>query len=425
MNYQKPAIPLAQTLRRQLFWIGSALTVGCLILIFSLGIYSAETLSEKIMRLEAESVVQLAADTPLPRTPSLSGWRDWQNVPAQLRKQFDISDMQPGDYIETERLTDAGLPEYLYLLYIEDPQHGELYLISQHPADDIENVMNEFLSDTLLQAALFTLIIMFIIFLIIAWILRRTLEPLTLLSEWAGQLKQQPDKAVDINFPITELNQLANQLQEGVSHIRTVNQREQQFLKHASHELRTPLAVVQASLDTLQIQTENTAASRSVNRALKASNRMMQLSEALLWLARESNKTIPKSDIDAHILCAQLVNDHSYLLQGRDIEIRQHIFTPRLIIEEPLLTVVLANLIRNACQHSSNGIISLQISSHGVSLTNPAEQSHNSQEYGFGLGLQLVERICQKLGWQFEFRLDNNIASVSVFWNQQTNSPLP
>ncbi len=415
---QKPPVPLAQTLRRQLLWIGAALASGCLILIFSLGIYSAETLSDKLMWLEAESVVSQSPDAPLPRTPGLSAWRTWQDVPADLQNVFDISNLKPGDSLETQRITATGQPEYLYLLFIEDSRHGTLYLVSLHPADQIDTLLDEFLNETLLQAALFTLIIMFLVFLIIAWVLRRTLEPLTLLSDWAGQLKSDPHEASDIHFPISELNLIARQLQEGVCHVQAVNEREKQFLKHASHELRTPLAVIQASLDTLQIHTENTASSRPVNRALKASNRMMQLSEALLWLARESNKTIPRTQINCQAFCNQLISDHEYLLQGRQTEIRQHILTPVLTIEEPLFTVVLANLIRNACQHSAPGTISLHLDSHGISLTNPAEPEQPSPAPGFGLGLQLVERICHKLGWQFRFRTDQDTAVASVYWDR-------
>ena len=418
MKPRKAAIPLAQTLRQQLLRIGAVLALGFLILIFSLGIYSADTLSDKLMWLEAESVVSQSPDQPLPRTPGMSAWRQWQNVPPDLQQIFDVSNLQPGDSLEAERRNAGGSYEYLYLLFIEDPRHGKLYLISRHPADQVENAFEDFLSETLLQAALFTLVIMLIMFLVIAWVLRRTLEPLSLLSEWAGQLKTHPREATDIQFPITELNQLARQLQEGVSHVQAVNEREQQFLKHASHELRTPLAVVQASLDTLQVQTANTVASRSVSRALKASNRMMQLSEALLWLARESNKTIPRTSVDPYTLCDQLISDHRYLLEGRNIQISQHILASELIIEEPLLTVVLANLIRNACQHSGPGNISLQLNSEGVSVTNSAEADQHNPEPGFGLGLQLVERICQKLGWQFQFSLDRNIAVASVYWNR-------
>lgn len=420
MPCQKSAMPLASIIRRQLIWIGVAFAVSCIFITFSFAVYSVDQTANQLMHLEAESVVRQAKEAPddaLPQMRTLSAWNSWQAIPESIRQRFSSQDITPGEAIEVQVRSDTGDIEYLYLLHHEDPDYGALYLVSQFKADEVESVFVNLLSSVLLQSLGLTLLILTALFFLIAWLLRRVMEPLQLLSDWAVRLKHQQGTVIDVDFPITELNQIAEQLHQGVEHVRAVNEREQQFLKHASHELRTPLAVIQASLDTLSLQTEeDSPANRSVQRALKASSRMIQLSDTLLWLARETQKTIPKTRVETELLYAQLIDDHRYLLCSRAIEIRKSITVATLTIEAPLLSIVLANLIRNAFQHSSEGEILIELGEKGITISNPANTAPNDAEPGFGLGLQLVQRICQKLGWTFAFILEEHKARVVVNW---------
>ena len=220
-------------------------------------------------------------------------------------------------------------------------------------------------------------------------------------------------------FPIEELNNIAAQLHEGVGRIQAFNQREQQFLKHASHELRTPLAIIQASLDTLNLQSNETSRP-AVQRALKASANMRRLSAALLWLARESERPVDKSCIAVRDLCEQIINDHRYLLNNRQIDICSDISVDTLHIESDLFSIVVANLVRNAFMYSANGVIELKVSANGLHIANPVQAEARSEKYnyspGFGLGLQLVQRICSRLDWQFVFAVEQDFFIVTIAW---------
>ena len=419
----KTAIPLARTLRRQLLWIGLAMTLGCLALVFSFVVNAIELTTDNLTRLEAEAIaqeVQANPETPLPNSKRLSAWRSWQEIPEASRQYFDHKEVLLGEPVEAVKELENGEFEYLYLLHYQNDEFGSLYLLSHHSEQEIESAITQLLDSAIWQSVLLTLVILAVLFVVIAWFIRRTLEPLKLLSGWSKQLNQQPDQAIDINFPITELNEIAHQLRQGVDQVREANDREQQFLKHASHELRTPLAVVQASLDTVNLQLSNAKAladnpiRRPIQRALKASERMIQLSDTLLWLARESDKTIPKETVDIKALCTQLVSDHQYLLRQKQLEIKLLIIVKSIEIEAPLFSIVLANLVRNALQHSGDGEVTIQLDQYYLQISNPAQGECDNSEPSFGLGLQLVQRICQKTGWDFTFQHRDGQVQVTI-----------
>lgn len=188
-------------------------------------------------------------------------------------------------------------------------------------------------------------------------------------------------------------------------------------MRHASHELRTPLAIIQASLDTLGVRTAPEDPNfPSLLRASRACANMILLSEALLWLARPSSRPIGKSIVWPGALCSELLVDMQYLVENKNIQVSLNDQVSSINIEHDLFRIVLANLIRNAFQHTSSGTITLAITDNSLVISNPVDAAGKSETVSFGLGLQLVERIANRLDWQFEFVLDYPRACVTLRW---------
>ncbi len=419
---QQRARTLAEQVRWQLLWLGTGLFFVCLLILLVFSWRAAVINTNSLMQLEAQSLIRQAAeypDLPLPRGETFSAYRQWLDIPGSLRDYFDGPPLSSGKVMEARLANADGSIDHLYLLHYIDDDYGELFLLSRHSAAEIEEVSLAFFKTALNQAFWLTLIIFISLFFLVRWLIRRTTEPLALLSQWASRLGRNPDQPLSTSFPIEELNLLAAQLHQGVGRIQAFNQREQQFLKHASHELRTPLAIIQASLDTLDLQSNETSRP-AVQRALKASANMRRLSAALLWLARESEQPVDKSDVDVRGLCEQIVRDHRYLVNNRQVDIGLHVDVGTLYIESELLSVVIANLVRNAFMYGVDGVIELKVSANGLRVANPVQAGACGEEYtessGFGLGLQLVQRICFKLGWQFSFVVEQNFFVVTVAW---------
>jgi len=417
---------LAQQVRWQLLWLGGGLLIACLLLLFIFTWQAAEIATDNLMKLEAQSLLRQATTNPdlvLPQGENSSAYRQWKEVPESLKQLFDRSLVASGEVIEVTIDVSEQETEYLYFFHHIDDEYGEIFLFNRYSASEVDEYFSAFLDTALNQAIWLALTIFFLLFFLVRWLIRRTTEPLQLLSQWAVSLGKYPDTSLDINFSIEELNEIAMQLREGVDRIQAFNQREQQFLEHASHELRTALSIIQVSLDTLDLQNHK-ATQQVIKRALKASANMSRLSTALLWLARESKGPMDKSRIDIHQLCQQVIDDHRYLLEKRRITIQTNIEIDTLLIEGDLFSIVLSNLVKNAFQHSTDGAIEIDISNHSLQIRNPIKRQNNdgieTSTSGFGLGLQLVQRICLKPGWTFSFRKEACQVVATACWYRET-----
>ncbi|ABC31040.1 Signal transduction histidine kinase [Hahella chejuensis KCTC 2396] len=408
---------LAQSLRDQLCWMGAGLLLGCLALAFISSWNNMDWAGDTLMKLEAQALLrqsQRADGTPKSNDAYMSLYQSWAAVPEPVRSQFGPEPTRDGKVLEAV-IKHAGEEAFLYLLPFQTEDGERRFLLSRHNRADIETLGEEFFSAALIHSLLTTLVVFGLLFALFFWLIRRATQPIALLSAWAQTLGTRT--RVDApNFEIEELNQLAQRMQEGVARIEAFNAREKQFLKHASHEMRTPLAIIQASLDTLELQTGE-AGKASLRRAQLAGANMALLSSALLWLARESPQALKKERVSLDAFFQAIIEDHRYLLTARDVEVRLELSPDIVKIEKSLLHIVLANLVRNAFQHSSGGVIVMTTDRDGLRMTNPINpEDADSNVEGFGLGLELVRRICDKLNWRFSVDLTGEGAQVSVIW---------
>lgn len=187
-------------------------------------------------------------------------------------------------------------------------------------------------------------------------------------------------------------------------------EREQAFSEEASHELRTPLAVIESSIALLRTSSGQSAAALTyLERMARSSLLMRQAIEALLFLTREDG-----GGEDADCRIDDVVRD---VLAARSIEINGDNLSllPLLVRAHPgMAYIVISNLVDNARQHGGGHLrISLRDntlmiadSGRGVSATEQAKvferRYKGAGSAGQGLGLSIVRKVCQRLGWQVE-----------------------
>lgn len=200
--------------------------------------------------------------------------------------------------------------------------------------------------------------------------------------------------------------------------MRQLVRREKEFTGNVSHELRTPLTAIRTSCELLEQDLAIVGKSRQrLGQIENAAARMQALTASLLALAREDGATEVTS------LCLVEVIE-SILLRCSEVMERRAV---RPIIEVPsnaticanaaALDIVLSNLIDNALRHSQEGTLTfayasgrLTIADSGCGIAPEAlphifERSYramHSQQPGFGLGLSIVKRICDRYGWAIE-----------------------
>ncbi|MDD1494074.1 MULTISPECIES: sensor histidine kinase [Burkholderia] len=196
--------------------------------------------------------------------------------------------------------------------------------------------------------------------------------------------------------------------------------REKEFTGNVSHELRTPLTAIKTSCELLEQDAAIAGKSRMRLRQIdRAADSMRELVNALLMLARE------ESAEDVEPLClARAIETALAPFAGRlaDKGIDAQIAVGRalhVVANQSALAIVLSNVIDNAVRHTGHGHLRfsyangwLHIEDTGLGI--PADalphvfdrlyraETQDVGSHGFGIGLAIVKKLCDRYGWPIE-----------------------
>ena len=375
-------------------------------------------------RTAASYAEAVAADptAPLPAAPGLRSFRHIEDIPAALRGQlspeaFRHRAMQPlvvlddgGDSSKAEpSLSREAIPhEYLFFFSYRLDDRTWLYLAQSVIVTEDEDLEYDII-ETVAQiiGLVFALTLLTLAFALS----RRIGRPVRRLARWADNLSfERLNEAPDFRF--RELNLVAARLRDAFRRIAAGMENEKRFLQHASHELRTPLSVISGNVELLDKLAERRhrceAEREAFDRLNRAITNMRQLTETLLWLSRPSEKMPAAEPIELQALMHSLVEENRYLLDSKPVEIVVTGNGSRIHVPSTPCRIVLANLIRNAFQYTRSGRVSIDVAHDRITIDNEnaadveEDASREDDEYGFGLGLRLVDELCRRLGWGYE-----------------------
>lgn len=216
------------------------------------------------------------------------------------------------------------------------------------------------------------------------------------------------------HFSDPEIGTIAAAFDRYLEQLDEFVEREQAFTEDASHELRTPLAIIISAAELLKEDPnlQGTASPR-LQRLLRAAKRMQQLLEALLYLAREDGG-MAEDLCDLREMLEDVAENHREASVDRGITLRLETVDAQ-VVRAPagMVLCVLNNLVGNAIQHTERGSIDLKLREGEIQVQDsgqgiPAEELariferryRGPQSRGMGLGLYIVKRICDRLGWQ-------------------------
>ena len=262
----------------------------------------------------------------------------------------------------------------------------------------------------------------FVGFSIIAYFLalflsKKILKPLSQLS---SMVNEQGNNAQQLSphFANDEVGQLAQAFDNHEAQLTDMVNRDKEFNADVSHELRTPLAVIASTTELISGQPGIDEKTKlRLNRIERAVKQSTELTETLLLLAREEQKTdknLQRTQVGSLIKEILENFEATIKLKKLNVEVNEKDW---LQVRAPsaVVSVALSNLIGNAIKYTPQGTIEIilmkdrvKVVDQGIGLEDKElskifDRHYRGQEVtskGSGLGLAIVKRLCELYNWQ-------------------------
>jgi signal transduction histidine kinase len=254
----------------------------------------------------------------------------------------------------------------------------------------------------------------------LGWRLSRVvMAPVTrLASEIKRMDPERPQAGFSQRFPDFEVGVIARAFDYYLERLAEFFVRERAFTEDASHELRTPITVINIATERLESDAALPAALRPVvERVARAGRQMQAVTQALLYMARESEPV--EHAMDAAPL-AQVVEEslesQRHLAAGKPVELRlDRGGGASPAVPRGLAAIVVDNLLQNAISATAAGRVELTLDGERLAVRDSGagiaaeelpqifqRRFRGRRSAGFGLGLHIVKRICDRQGWRIE-----------------------
>lgn len=352
---------------------------------------------------EMEMFAQAYAANPQMSAPRIKGLRGYIATPGNLSElPPTLAKLNPGIHREIK------IDGIEYDAVRRDVAGTRLYLVLDIAAiENFEDQATRIAWACGVTALCFAALLAF-------WLSYLVLKPVKSLAQRVSSITPgQPRPALAPVSADREITIITDSFSQVLDRFDAFMAREQAFTEDASHELRTPLAIVASSAELLSGDAGLSQKSRErLQRLQMAVAQMHKLIEALLFLAREDGGGV-------HPLCnmsevlQNAVNVYNEGIAAPQQPAVLHIQGDRQVqVSEGMLLLVINNLLRNAKDHGGDGPTQvvlnhecLVVQDAGIGIA-PATVARMFDRYarggdssGMGLGLFIVKRICERLGW--------------------------
>ncbi len=258
--------------------------------------------------------------------------------------------------------------------------------------------------------------------LAIAWSVNRLVRPLSNMANDIGRLQpDQPGQRIQVTRSASaELVVIADALNDYLQRNDRFVERERVFIDTASHELRTPIAVISGASEIALHHGGVPAATRGqLLRIQRTARDVEQLISLLLVLARDPARLARNSDrVALDQLLPEIVEDHRYLARDKDLALTvAPMPAVEIVAPLPIVPAAIGNHVRNALEHSDRGEIMIRLESPATLVIEDPGHGMTPEEIsaiyarmargggdrgGSGIGLDLISRLCEHLGWQLD-----------------------
>ena len=307
--------------------------------------------------------------------------------------------------------------------------NGKHYSISLADVFIEQEDMSEGVIETMVRLFLLLSAIFLIFSLFFSnWLLTPFHKTLNHIRQFSIRSKEMP--ALPSNG-ITEFDELNRFVTNMMSKAKKDYASLKEFSENASHEMQTPLAVVQGKLELLQdselLKEEELTL---ISESQKAVSRLSRLGQALALITKIDNKEYTANgQIDIGRVAKDIISSYQDLANLREISISQNIASNiNVNMDEALAEIMVGNLVKNAVQHNiDKGWIQVEVDKEklvvrnsGMAITSPTNElfhrfkKGNQSSESLGLGLSIVEQICDLNEFSIEYTHDNGEHEITI-----------
>ena len=396
---------------RARFLLATSLLTLVLCAVFALAVHQFielledELLHHTLVREMQQLKTELAADRHA-RPPTANGLTGFivHTASEQAELPKELQSLGQGVHEDVE------LRGRNYYVAVDTAGGAGLYvLLDTERVEDLED-------SVVVAAALVGLIALGLAAVIGIALSRAVMRPVIELADDVAQLDPATrQQRLGKRFANREVGIIATAFDDFMERLDGVLEREKAFTEDASHELRTPLAVISSAAELLADDPDLSDSARErVSRIRRAAGQMQSLIEALLFLARGESSASPQA-------CAldQIIKEAvEVVAAGAATKSLQLNFDvePVTVTGSPIMVAcVVNNLLLNAVNFTQAGTIDVKLTPQELMVRDtgigipPSDLSRiferryrGAHSRGLGLGLYLVNRICQRLGWSIE-----------------------
>lgn len=402
---------------RQRIAIAFALCVAVLSVAWGFAFFAAIKLTEDHV---LQKQLQHAADSYPALTTNLRGYEEVGNLPPTLRAWAQANPAEGLYEFEREELHVAVIPA--------DNHLGRAYVVFD--VSTIESASSEDWWWLLIIASIVG-ILGTLGFGLGVIVISKAVAPVAQLAKVVADIDLEHLSAGDYKriessqFGDDEVGLLAATIEKTLERIGAFVARERYFTSSASHELRTPITVITGALELLEHSDLSAGDAKVIDRIRRATLDMKTTIEMFLCLARETDDGLYDEQFLVEPLVSQAVDQQRHLLRGKcvDVDIK-HLAQPRVGGHPQAFSSAVNNLVRNAFEHTlaGQGPITILIKERELLITNQKNhdgrhrQADVSPVHGYGLGLGIVQRLCERNGWLFSFHADETNVAARISW---------
>ncbi|HYQ57264.1 MAG TPA: HAMP domain-containing sensor histidine kinase, partial [Draconibacterium sp.] len=211
-----------------------------------------------------------------------------------------------------------------------------------------------------------------------------------------------------------------------------------EYTENASHELQTPIAVIISKMELLlQSDCMQEKELKTISDAYEASTRLSRLTNTLLLLSKIGNRQfLEVKKIDLTQTIDTQLSFLEDVITGKKISVESPDKAYFVEMNPYLADILISNLLKNAIRHNhKSGSISITASEKQLTIANSGDKiegnaddifkrfyKSSSSDSSVGLGLAIVQKICEVSGFKAVYSYKENLHNFSIIFQPDTNN---